>query len=140
VLLILLAAGLFAAEIKVPAYGLLTVSGIIAMILGALMLVDSGVPGLQVSLRTVIPAALLMALWITLVVRLVLRAQNAPVVTGAQGMIGATAVAESDLAPTGWVLFRGAKWRARAESPVKAGETVTVAAVEGLTVHVRKEA
>ena len=45
VLLILLAIALFAAEVKVASYGLLTVAGLVAMILGAMMLVDSPLPG-----------------------------------------------------------------------------------------------
>jgi len=139
ILLVLLAVGLFALEIKVPSYGLLTIGGIVAMILGALMLVDAPAPELQVPLRTVVPAALLMAVWASLIVGLVLRAQRQPLTTGAEGMIGATAVAVDDLQPSGWVIVRGERWRATAESPVKSGEKVKVAAVSGLTLTVRKE-
>ena len=139
ILLVLLAMGLFALEIKLPSYGLLTVGGIVAMILGALMLVDAPAPELQVPLRTVVPAALLMAAWATLILGLVLRAQRQPLTTGAEGMIGTEAVAVDDLSPSGWVIVRGERWRATAESPVKAGEKVKVAAVSGLTLSVRKE-
>jgi membrane-bound serine protease (ClpP class) len=134
--LIVLAVGLFAAEIKVPAYGLLTVSGIVAMILGAMMLVDTPAHEMQVSLKTVIPAALVAALWASVIVGLVLRAQRAPAVSGAEGMLGVVARAETELAPEGWVRLRGERWKAIANGPVAVGEDVTVTSVSGLTLHV----
>jgi membrane-bound serine protease (ClpP class) len=139
ILLIILAVGLFAAEVKVPAYGLLTVSGIVSMILGAMMLVDTPAHELRVSLGAVVPAALATALWATLVVRLVLRAQNAPVTTGAEGMVGLAAVAETDLEPQGWVRIKGESWRAVADSRARAGEKLTVTAVQGLTLRVTRQ-
>ncbi len=140
ILLILLAIALFAAEVKVASYGLLTVGGIVAMILGAMMLVDAPAAELKVPLRTVIPAAVVMALWATTLLRLILRAQRARLTTGAEGMVGEVAVASGDLNPDGWVLVRGERWRATAESPVLAGEKLTVTAISGLTLRVRKEA
>ena len=61
VLLILLAVGLFVAEVKVASYGLLTVGGMVAMILGAMMLVDSPLPELRVNPWKLLPAVLVMA-------------------------------------------------------------------------------
>jgi membrane-bound serine protease (ClpP class) len=54
-------------------------------------------------------------------------------------MVGETAVADTPLQPDGWVRIRGERWRGLADVPVAAGQTVTVAAVEGLTLKVRKE-
>jgi membrane-bound serine protease (ClpP class) len=138
ILLIVLAIGLFAAEVKVPSYGLLTVSGIVSMILGAMMLVDSPARELQVSLQAVVPAALAAALWATLVVGLVLKAQQTRVTTGTEGMVGATAVTETDLGPQGWVKIKGERWRAVADANVPAGHEVSVRSVEGLTLLVTK--
>jgi membrane-bound serine protease (ClpP class) len=138
ILLIVLAIALFAAEVKVPSYGLLTVSGIVSMILGAMMLVDSPAHELQVSLRAVVPAALGAALWATVVVGLVLKAQRTPATTGAEGMVGGTAVADTDLGPQGWVKIRGERWRATADAKVPAGHEVTVTSVQGLTLIVTK--
>jgi membrane-bound serine protease (ClpP class) len=140
VLLILLAIGLFVAEVKVTSYGLLTVGGIVAMILGALILVDAPAGELQVPLMLVVPSALVTALWSLTIVSLVLRAQRQRVTTGSEGMVGMEAVAETDLAPEGWVWLKGARWRAIAESPVMKSERVRVVDVSGLTVRVKKEA
>ncbi len=140
VLLILLAIGLFVAEVKVASYGLLTVGGIVAMILGAMMLVDAPIPEMRIGLRTLVPAALLMAAWTIVLVRLVMKAQARPAVTGQAALLGATAVAEESLAPDGWVRLMGERWRAVADGPVAKGDRVRVLRLEGLTLYVKKEA
>ena len=94
---------------------------------------------MRVSLATLLPAAGVVAVGTMLLVRLVLQAQRRPPLTGASAMVGETGVAQTPLEPQGWVLVHGERWRAVANSPVPAGQTVTVAAVEGLTLRVRKE-
>jgi membrane-bound serine protease (ClpP class) len=138
VLLILLAIGLFGAEVKVHSYGLLTVSGLVAMILGAMMLVDSDVPGLRPRLSALVPAAVVTAAGVMSLVRLVIAAQRRVPTTGAAVMIGMVGVAETGLDPEGWVRVQGERWRAVAEAGVTPGERITVAAVDGLTLRVRK--
>jgi membrane-bound serine protease (ClpP class) len=140
VLLILLAITLFVAEVKVASYGLLTVGGIVAMILGAMMLVDAPIPEMRIGLSTLLPAALLMAAWTIILVRLVLKSQARPAFTGQAALLGATAVAEESLAPEGWVRLMGERWHAVADGPVGKGDRVRVLRLEGLTLHVKKEA
>ena len=135
VLLILLAVGLFAAEVKVTSYGLLTVAGLVAMILGAMMLVDAP---LRISWAAVLPAAVTMAVGTILLVRLVLQAQRRVSVTGVAGMVGARGVADTELQPEGWILLMGERWRGVAESPLPAGSPVQVTSVDGLRVRVKK--
>lgn len=139
VLLMVLALALFAAEVKVTSYGLLTVAGATAMILGGMMLVDSDVPALRVPLSVVLPGAIAIALGAAALVRLVVGAQRLQPTTGAEGMSGRTAVAEGPLDPAGWVQVAGERWRATADRPVAAGERVRVVAVEGLALRVRRE-
>lgn len=137
VLLILLAVALFAAEVKVTSYGLLTLAGIAAMILGAMMLVDAPI---RIPLLSLLPAAVLMAGGIILLVRLVHQAQRRRPVTGAEGLVGAHGLASSALEPEGWVQVGGERWRAVADGPVAAGQAVRVTAVEGLRMRVKKDA
>jgi membrane-bound serine protease (ClpP class) len=138
VLLILLAVGLFAAEVKVTSYGLLTVAGITAMILGAMMLVEAPIPEMRMSLATLVPAVLVMAGGTFLLVRLVVQAQRRKATTGTAGLIGSTGVAETELAPEGWVHVFGEQWRGVADGVVERGDKVTVTAVDGLKLKVRK--
>jgi membrane-bound serine protease (ClpP class) len=140
VLLILLAIGLFVAEVKVASYGLLTAAGITAMILGAMMLVDSPIPELRPSPWRLFPAAAAMAAGTILLLRLVIQAQRQRATTGAEGMVGLGGTAETALEPEGWVLVQGERWRARAEEPLGPGARVKVVAVEGLRLGVRKGA
>jgi membrane-bound serine protease (ClpP class) len=138
VLLILLAIGLFVAEVKIASYGLLTVGGIAAMILGAMMLVDAPIPELRIGFSTLVPAALAMAAGTLAIVRLVVEAQARKPVTGEAGMLGLTAVADTSLEPEGFVRVMGERWKAVAEVPIASGERVRIVRVEGLTLRVRK--
>jgi membrane-bound serine protease (ClpP class) len=140
VLLILLAVALFIAEVKVTSYGLLTIGGLLAMVLGGLMLIDAPIPEMRLPLATLLPAAVLMAVWAIVLVRLVVQAQRRTATTGSAGMLGQRGVAETPLEPSGWVLVFGERWKALADEPVAAGEPVVVTAVEGLTLRVRKGA
>jgi membrane-bound serine protease (ClpP class) len=139
ILLILLGVGLLVAEVKVTSYGLLTVGGIAAIILGAMMLVDSNVPALRVPLSTLLPGVAVLVAWTLLLVRLVVQAQRRRPVTGSAGMVDAVAVADTDLDPEGWVKVMGERWKAVAEGRVAAGERVRVLDVQGLTLTVRKD-
>jgi membrane-bound serine protease (ClpP class) len=118
----------------------LTVAGLVAMILGAMMLVDSDVPELRVSPWTLLPVILAFAGFTIAIVRLVLQAQRRLALTGPEGLIAQAGEAASDLAPEGWVLVQGERWRATAAEHVAAGERVVVVAVEGLLLRVRKGA
>jgi membrane-bound serine protease (ClpP class) len=138
ILLIVLAVGLFIAEVKVHSYGLLTVGGITAMILGAMMLVDSDVPALRPDLWTVLPVALTLMVGLMLLVRLVVASQRRKPSTGAAGMTGLEGTADTALDPEGWVRVQGERWRAVADAPIAAGEKIRVMAVDGLTLRVRK--
>jgi len=140
VLLILLAVGLFAAEVKVASYGLLTAGGIVAMILGAMMLVDAPIAEMQIPWTTLAPAAIGTAAGTIVLLRLVLKAQQRRASTGREGMLDRRGVAEGELDPEGWVRVAGERWRAVADGRVAAGEPVVVTAVEGLTLRVRKGA
>jgi membrane-bound serine protease (ClpP class) len=139
VLLILAAIVLFAAEVKVTSYGLLTVAGLVSMVLGAMMLVDAP-PELRIRWGTLLPSALFMAAGTVALVRLVVQAQRRRATTGVAGMLGEIGVAATPLSPLGWVLVHGERWKALADAPVEPGEKVTVTAVEGLTLQVRKGA
>jgi membrane-bound serine protease (ClpP class) len=140
VLLVLLAVVLFAAEVKVASYGLLTVGGLVAMILGAMMLVDSPLPELRVDPWTLLPVILAFAAFTIVLVRLVVQAQRRRSQTGAESLVGRRGEVETGLDPEGWVIVQGERWRASSAERVAAGEGVVVEAVEGLLLRVRKGA
>lgn len=139
-LLIVLAVALFILEVKVHSYGMLSIGGIVAMLIGSMMLIDSPVPELRPSLRLIIPVAVGISLVCIFLVALVVKAQARRALTGREGMIGETGTARTDLSPRGWVFVHGELWEAEADAPIRAGERVRVAAVGGgLKIKVTKE-
>jgi membrane-bound serine protease (ClpP class) len=136
--LILLALLMFIAEIKVTSYGLLTVGGIIALVLGSLMLFDSPEPALRVSIDLIASLAAFAALVVGFLTFMALRVFKRQVRTGAEGLVHEQGTARSPLAPRGKVFVHGEIWEAVAEEPVAAGEPVEVVAVDGLTLKVRR--
>jgi membrane-bound serine protease (ClpP class) len=139
VALIVLAVGLFIAEVKVTSYGLLTVGGAVAMILGAMMLIDTDVPELRIGWGTLLPAVVVTAAWTIGLVGLVVRARRRRASTGQEGLMGQTGVAETDVAQEGWVIVQGERWRAVAEQPLSAGERIVVTGIAGLTLRIERE-
>jgi membrane-bound serine protease (ClpP class) len=135
--LLILAALLFIAEIKVTSYGLLTIGGIIALVLGSSMLFDSPDPAIRVSVSVIASVAVFTALLVGVLLTLVVRTHRTQVATGAEGMIAKQAVARTELAPRGKVFVHGELWDAVSEVPASAGQRVEVVAVEGMTLRVR---
>ncbi len=135
--LLILAALLFLAEIKVTSYGLLTVGGIIALVLGSSMLFDSPDPAIRVSLNVIVSVAVFTAVVVGVLLALVVRTHRTQVTTGAEGMVRKHAVARTELAPRGKVFVHGELWDAISEAPAAAGQPVEVVAVDGMTLRVR---
>jgi len=139
-LLILLAVVLFILEIKVTSYGALTMGGIVAMVLGSMMLFrSSGDPFLRVSWTVIAVMAGLSAVFFTAVVSLAVRAQMRKPVTGSEGMTGERGEAVTDIDGKGKVRVLGELWDARSDLPVRKGERVIVRGREGMTLHVQSE-
>ncbi|MBK6766988.1 MAG: nodulation protein NfeD [bacterium] len=135
-LLIVLAVILFALEIKITSYGLLSVAGVVSMTLGSLMLFQPGTSGMKVGLELIIPAAVITALFFAFVVGMGLRAQNRKVVTGEEGLLGEIGVALSEISPEGKVSVHGEIWSAVSTVPIARGQKVRVVRLEGMSVSV----
>jgi membrane-bound serine protease (ClpP class) len=133
---------LFFLEIKAATHGALAGVGLITLIGGALILFNSpGTPEfLRVSIAAVAAIAGGTALIFLWIVGSALRAQGRPVATGSEGLIGRRAVVQQPLNPSGTVRVAGEIWRAElelTETPIPAGESVEILAVDGLTLRVK---
>jgi membrane-bound serine protease (ClpP class) len=138
-LLILLAIGLFVLEVKVHSYGILSVGGIIAMVIGSIMLINAPVPELRPSLKFVIPVAIGLGAIFVFLVYLVIRAHARKVHTGKEGLVGESGIAQTDLQPEGKVFVHGELWNAEAEGMIPKGTKVKVIQVlEDLRIRVQK--
>ena len=142
-LLILFGVALLIAEIKVVSHGVLTIGGVVAMLLGSMMLFDAPETGglLRVSWLVIVPAVASTAGLVIVGLSFGMRALYRKPTTGVSGMVGEIAVARTPLAPEGQVLVQGELWRAIAQNgPVAVGEKVEVVGVNGLTLTVVKAA
>ena len=136
VLLILLAVALFILEAHVTSHGALAAGGIVAMVIGAMILVDSPWPEARIRLSTALSVTLPLAAVIIILMRFALAAQRRKVVTGEAGMIDAVGVARTDLDPEGKVMVRGEVWDARAQGKILKGTRVRVRGLDGLMLLV----
>ncbi len=139
VLLILAGLALFLLEVKVVSYGLLTIGGILSIILGSIMLIESEDPLMRISLSIIIPFAIVSALFFFLTFRLAYKAHKSRPVTGLEAMIGAEGVAKTRIDEQGGtVLVNGELWNARSDNPIEEQSPIIVEALKGLTLKVRR--
>ena len=134
--LILGAFALFAAEAKFVTHGVLTAGGIVLLTLGGLLLVDSPIPEMRVHLLTALAVSIPFGLITAFLMTIAVKARRNKVVTGAQGLVGETGVAQTDLSPQGKVFVHGELWNAVASSPMPIGQLVMVRRIDGLTLEV----
>lgn len=134
---------MFILEVKVTSYGALTLGGLVAMVLGSMILFDTPGDWARVNLRVIVPAVAVTAGFFVLCVWLVVRGQRRAVVTGESALVGergrvVEAIAGGD-AP-GKVIFHGEMWSARSDGAIAVGEPVEVEAIEGRVAHVHRVA
>jgi membrane-bound serine protease (ClpP class) len=139
VALLILAVTLFVLEANFASHGILGAGGAVAMVLGALLLVE-GPPEMRIRLGTAIGVTLPFTLITIFLLSLVLKARANKVVTGEAGMIGEIGVVRTALAPRGTIFVHGELWDAVSSTTLEAGSRVCVVAVEGLTLRVEPEA
>jgi membrane-bound serine protease (ClpP class) len=129
--LILVGIILLILEIKVTSYGALTIGGVIALVLGSIMLIkeDPTFPLMKISLTLILTTVGLTVLFFLFILGAGIKAQRAKPVTGVEGFIGETGVVLSDLNPVGNVRVHGEIWEAKAKSAdekIEAGALVRV--------------
>ncbi|MFM0153054.1 NfeD family protein [Paraburkholderia sediminicola] len=154
--LIFLGIAFLIGEAFLPTFGSLGFGGVVAFVIGALMLIDTDVPGYGIPLPLIAAVVVFSVVFVFGVSRLALRARRRPVVTGSEGLIGslgvvldggllpdgallqgdATADATAGGTLAGWAQVHGERWRVSSTAPVAAGHAVRVTARRGLTLTV----
>ena len=134
--LILVAFVFFALEAKFVSHGVLTIAGIAALVLGALLLVDGPIPEMRVRVWTALAVAIPLGVITTFLMGIALKARRGKITTGEQGLVGEIAVARTPLVPQGKVFVHGELWNALSSVPVEVGEQVRVRAVSDLHLEV----
>ena len=136
--LIILGVLLFVIETFVPAYGTLSIGGVIAFVFGSLILMDTDVPGFELPRGLIAGIASAAGLLVAGTLMLAMRARRRPVVTGGESLLGAVGEALTDLGTDGFgtVRVQSANWQAWSRAPLAKGTQVRVLAREGLKLVV----
>jgi membrane-bound serine protease (ClpP class) len=134
--LIALGVLLIVAESFVPSFGALGLGGIVAFVIGSVMLLDKDVPGFSIAWQVIAAMALAGALVLLAIVSFAVRARRRPVVSGVEGLLRETAEATEDFEQHGMVRIQGELWKAVSHEPVRAGQRLRIRKVDGLTVEV----
>ena len=137
-LLILLAIVLFILEIKVTSYGMLTISGLVSLTLGSIMLFRTPEDYMGVSLSVMIPVLVTVGGFFVIVTLLVLKAHTGPSPSGESGLIGLKGPVKVWHDGRGKVLVHGEWWHAVGEPDLEVGDEIEVSAVEGMKLVVKK--
>ncbi len=140
ILLILLAFGLFIGEVLTTSFGIFTIGGITALVLGSLILFPAAGPLFQIDPWLIAVVAILIAAFFAFVIQRVVRVYRRQAFTGREELVGKTAVVKAALEPEGMVLIKGERWTAISEKgKVKPGEEVIITRVDGLKLYVTKK-
>ena len=134
--LIILGIALMVSEAFLPSFGTLGLGGIIAFIIGSVMLIDTDIPGYGISWALIVPVAATTAIFCFVVAGMALRARNRPVVTGAEELLGAEGEMLDGIETEGWARVHSELWQVRSRIPLARGAKVRVTARHGLILEV----
>jgi membrane-bound serine protease (ClpP class) len=140
--LILLGIAFMVAEVFVPSFGALGIGGVVAFVVGSVILLDTDVPGYSVALPLIIAVSATSAAFFLGVVWFAMKARHRRIVSGAEELVGAAGEALAVFAEkpgsgyVGRVRVHSEEWQARARQPVEQGQAVTVVSRDGLVLEV----
>lgn len=136
--LILLGVVFMVAEAFLPSFGVLGLGGIVAFVVGALILIDTELPGFGIPVALIVAVAITSALIIVTLVTVALKARRRPTIDPATGMIGSIGEVLEDASREGWATVHGEVWRITSDVPLNRADKVRVVSRKGLLLHVEK--
>ena len=137
--LIALGLAMMVAEMLVPSFGALGIGGIIAFVVGSVMLMDTDLPGFGISWQVVGGVALGAALLLMLMIAMLARSQRRAVTTGQEEMVGSLGQVLDWREGAGRIRVHGEIWQARGPAALAPGRYVRITAIDGLTLAVEAD-
>lgn len=137
--LIVLGIAFMVAEAFLPAFGSLGIGGLIAFVLGSVILIDSDLPGFEIPYGLIGGVAAASGLFLFFVIGMIVKGRHRPVVSGREEMVGALGEALDDFEAEGWMRIHGETWRARTRAPVRRGQRLRVRSMDGLILDADPE-
>lgn len=136
--LILLGIILLILEIKITSYGALAIGGILSFIFGSMILIDSPIPELRISMKTIIPITIFMVLMVFILTRLAIKAHLFKVSTGQEGLTGEIGKTITNVFKDGKVFVHGEYWDAFSDEEIPRGILVKVIRMDGMKLKIQK--
>lgn len=137
--LLLLGIAFMAAEFWVATHGALAIGGLVAFVIGSIMLLDTDVPQFEIPYTLIAGVTLASAAFVFLVVGMLVKNRTRPVVAGREYLLGAAGEALEDISGEGWARVQGERWRVRTQEPLRAGERLRITAVHGLLLDAKRD-
>ena len=134
--LILLGIFLMVAEAYEPSFGVLGIGGLVAFVIGSVILMDTDAPGFGIDISVIITFSITSVLVFVVAIGMALKARRRPVVSGIEELIGGTATVMDDFEQQGKVAIHSEIWNAYSHTPLLKGQQVKVTAIKGLTLEV----
>ena len=131
--------GLMTAEAFAPSFGVLGLGGIVAFVVGSIMLMDTELPGYQIAMPMIAAFAVFSAALLVFALGMILRARRQAVRTGLGHLLGAVATVESVSNGTAWARLDGELWEVACGDTLGPEDRVVVRAIDGLTLQVSKD-
>ncbi|MBR9857309.1 MAG: nodulation protein NfeD [Gammaproteobacteria bacterium] len=127
---------LMVAEGLAPSFGILGGGGLVAFVIGSVLLFDTPDQAFRVAWPFIAAFALFSLSLFVVVIRLIVKQRRSAPVSGAVAMIGEQGIALTVIDPTGTVMVQGERWQAHSRQPIAAHQSIVVLAVEDLTLNV----
>lgn len=138
--LIFLGLAFMIAEVFIPSFGVVGIGGVVAFMIGSVMLIDTDIPGFGIPWSLIVPVGIVCALFIFFVGGMALKARQRPVVSGSEELIGSFGEVLEDFdGKDGWARVHGETWRIRCRQPLAKGQRVRVISMDGLILEVAQE-
>ena len=135
--LLILGILLMIGEALAPSFGVLGIGGVIAVVIGSIILIDTDVPGFMISRPLIGAIALVSSFGLMAIIGIAIKARQRPVVSGREELIGAEGTVLSDFEYEGNVFVHSERWSAVTGSPLREGQAIVVTGIDGLTLNVR---
>ena len=124
-------------EAVAPSFGALGIGGVISIVIGSIILIDTDVPGFMVSRPLIGAIALVSSLGLMAIIGIAVKARQRPVVAGREELVGSVGTALMDFENRGSVFVHSERWSATTSSPLREGQSIVVTGIDGLKLTVR---
>jgi membrane-bound serine protease (ClpP class) len=137
--LMLLGLALMTGEAFQPSFGILGIGGVVAFVIGSVILMDTEAPGFGIDLSVIAVFTVSSIAVLILLVGMAVRSRQRPVVSGSEQLIGADGYALDDFDEHGMVFVHSESWQATTHTPVHKDQRIKVTGLDGLTLHVEPD-